>query len=93
MHSIIAVVSCNVQNPDQSYDNDSTGDPSRRQCDPLPDGRTADSTRQWSRVISFWLARYPDVLKPFEEALKFYMAKDPQFNTRNMLDTSSGLRA
>ena len=51
------------------------------------------STRQWSRVISFCLARYPDVLKPFEEALKFYMAKDPQFNTRNMLDTSSGLRA
>ena len=32
-----------------------------------------------------WLARYPKVLRPFEEALKFYIAKDPNQH-RNMLD-------
>jgi hypothetical protein len=32
-----------------------------------------------------WLARYPQVLKPFEEALKSYAAKDPN-QYRNMLD-------
>lgn len=32
-----------------------------------------------------WLGKYPEVLKPFEEALKFYMAKDPN-QYRNMLD-------
>lgn len=33
-----------------------------------------------------WLARYPSVLKPFEEALKLYMAKDPK-QYRSMLDS------
>jgi hypothetical protein len=33
-----------------------------------------------------WLARYPSVLKPFEEALKLYAAKDPK-QYRNMLDS------
>jgi hypothetical protein len=33
-----------------------------------------------------WLARYPDVLKPFEAALKLYMVKDPS-QYRNMLDS------
>jgi hypothetical protein len=32
-----------------------------------------------------WLSRYPSVLKPFEEALKLYLAKDPN-QYRNMLD-------
>jgi hypothetical protein len=32
-----------------------------------------------------WLARYPEVLKPFREALKLYMTKDPA-QYRNMLD-------
>ena len=32
-----------------------------------------------------WLARYPDVLKPFREALNLYMSKDPN-QYRNMLD-------
>jgi hypothetical protein len=32
-----------------------------------------------------WLSRYPDVLKPFETALKLYVAKDPN-QYRNMLD-------
>ncbi len=32
-----------------------------------------------------WLARYPSVLKPFEEALKLYMSKDPK-QYRSMLD-------
>ena len=33
-----------------------------------------------------WLGRYPSVLKPFEDALKLYMAKDPK-QYRNMLDS------
>jgi|SRR5579872_84125 len=33
-----------------------------------------------------WLARHPAVLKPFEEALKIYMAKDPK-QYRSMLDS------
>jgi hypothetical protein len=33
-----------------------------------------------------WLGRYPSVLKPFEDALKLYMAKD-QKQYRNMLDS------
>ena len=32
-----------------------------------------------------WLARYPEVLKPFREALKLYMTKDPT-QYRSMLD-------
>jgi hypothetical protein len=32
-----------------------------------------------------WLARYPQALKPFEDALKIYMAKDPN-QYRSMLD-------
>jgi hypothetical protein len=32
-----------------------------------------------------WLSRYPAVLKPFEEALNLYLAKDPN-QYRNMLD-------
>jgi hypothetical protein len=32
-----------------------------------------------------WLSKYPDVRKPFEEALKFYLAKDAN-QYRNMLD-------
>lgn len=33
-----------------------------------------------------WLSRYPEVLKPFETALKLYVAKDPN-QYRNMLDS------
>src|ERR1017187_71071 len=33
-----------------------------------------------------WLVRYPDVLKPFETALKLYLAKDPK-QYRGMLDS------
>jgi hypothetical protein len=33
-----------------------------------------------------WLAHYPTVLKPFEDALKFYMAKDST-QYRSMLDS------
>ena len=32
-----------------------------------------------------WRARYPDVVKPFQEALKLYMMKDPN-RYRNLLD-------
>lgn len=32
-----------------------------------------------------WLARYPQVLRPFQEALRLYMEKDPN-KYRNMLD-------